>query len=66
MNEDLLINLVLAGIYAFQAGMERDAIIDAVRQKKAEGATAETISAYLQKLADDRLAELNKVELSNT
>lgn len=64
MNEQL-IDLLLAGIYAYEAKLTRDEIANAARQKFAEGATPEQVSAYLRELRDAKLAELNQIELGS-
>lgn len=65
MNETILVDLILAGIYAFEAKLTRDEIADAARKQFAEGATPEQVSAYLRELRDAKLAELNSIELGS-
>lgn len=63
MNDEAVMNILLAGIYVGQAFMDAAKIKDDARQMRAEGKSWEEVSVYLQKLADDRLAELNAVEV---
>jgi hypothetical protein len=61
MNADAIATLVLYAIQALQAGIAREAIIDDVRALENTGSTPDEISAYLKKLADENLAEINAV-----
>jgi hypothetical protein len=62
MNADAIATLVLYAIQALQAGIAREAIIDEVRALENTGSTPDEISAYLKKLADEKLAEINAVQ----
>lgn len=62
MNADAIATLVLYAIQALQAGIAREAIIDDVRALENTGSTPDEISAYLRKLADEKLAEINAVK----
>ncbi len=63
MEQEALVDLALAAIYAFEAKLTRDEIADAMRAKFAEGATPEEVRAAIVALRDARLAELDGIVL---
>jgi len=65
MSETVLIDLLLAGIYAYEAKLTRDEIAAAARKQFAEGATPEQVSQFLRELRDAKLKELNGIELGS-